>query len=99
MTLPTMSAYASLLGKRVEAHYRASDLQLSTIGVLVADSGQSVSIEDRFTQNGREKKIRVEIPYRHLTRLAEKVERPEPVGSSAVVSSLRTWQPSAPKRS
>ena len=94
-----MSEYALLLGKRVEAHYRASDLQLSAVGVLVADSGQSVSIEDRFTQNGREKRMRVEIPYRHLTKLIERAEKPEPVASSAVVSSLRTWQPGAPKRS
>ena len=57
-----MSHYAPLLGKKVEAHYRASDLNLLAVGTLVADTGSSIFIEDRFTQNGREKKMRLEIP-------------------------------------
>jgi hypothetical protein len=39
-----LTPYEALLGKRVEAHYRASDLQLSAAGTLVADSGKSISI-------------------------------------------------------
>ncbi len=95
--LVIMSEYASLLGKRVEAHYRASDLHLSAVGTLVADSGRSVFIEDHFVQNGREKKMRLEIPYLHLFRISEKVDAPEPAPQPEV-SPLRTWQPPLPKR-
>jgi hypothetical protein len=66
-----LTPYEALLGKRVEAHYRASDLQLSAAGTLVADSGKSISIEDNFVQNGREKKMRLEIPYQFIFRVVE----------------------------
>jgi hypothetical protein len=66
-----LTPYEALLGKRVEAHYRASDLQLSAAGTLVADSGKSISIEDNFVQNGREKKMRLEIPYQFIFRIVE----------------------------
>jgi len=92
-----MSNYASLLGKRVEAHYRASDLQLSAAGVLVADSGNSVYIEDQFVQNGRAKKMRLEIPYQYIFRIDEKTEKPQ-IATSAMISPLRTRQPLTPKR-
>jgi hypothetical protein len=63
--------YASLLGKRVEAFYRAGDLQMSAIGLLAADNGKSISIEDHFSQNGRTKTMRVEIPYDYIIRVVE----------------------------
>jgi hypothetical protein len=72
-----MSHYAPLLGKKVEAHYRASDLNLSATGTLVADTGSSIFIEDRFTQNGCEKKMRLEIPYPHVHRIFERGEGSE----------------------
>jgi len=81
-----MTPYSSLLGKRVEAHYRASDLQLSAAGTLVADSGKSIYIEDQYLQNGREKKMRLEIPYHFIFRVIEKSERPDQ-GSIAIASS------------
>ena len=71
-----LTPYESLLGKRVEAHYRASDLQLSAAGTLVADSGKSISIEDNFLQNGSEKKMRLEIPYQYIFRVVEKPVSP-----------------------
>jgi len=37
----------------------------------VADSGKSISIEDNFVQNGREKKMRLEIPYQFIFRVVE----------------------------
>ena len=67
-------AYSSLLGKRVEAHYRASDLHLSAVGTLVSDSGSSIVLEERFSQNGREKTLRVEIPYDYVIRVVETAE-------------------------
>jgi hypothetical protein len=69
-------AYSSLLGKRVEAHYRVSDLHLSAVGTLVSDSANSIVLEERFEQNGREKAIRVVIPYEYVIRVVEAVGTP-----------------------
>ncbi len=74
-----MGRYQSLVGKRVEAHYRAGDLQLSATGTLVSDSGESVFLEDRFIQSGKEKTLRVEIPYQYLIAMEES----KPVSSGA----------------
>ncbi|MGH9740170.1 MAG: hypothetical protein ACRD4X_16540 [Candidatus Acidiferrales bacterium] len=63
--------YAALLGKHVEAHYRAGDVYLSAVGALVTDNGKSISIEERFSQSGKEKILRVEIPYDYIVRLVE----------------------------
>ena len=63
--------YAALLGKRVEAYYRAGDLQMSAVGNLVADNGKSVFVEERFSQSGKGKTLRVEIPYDYIVRIAE----------------------------
>jgi hypothetical protein len=51
-----MARYKSLVGKRVEAQYRAAEIQLSAVGTLISDS---------------DKTMRVEIPYEYLIRLAE----------------------------
>jgi hypothetical protein len=67
-------SYASLLGKRVEAHYRAGDLHLSAVGTLISDSGDSIVLEEHFSQNGREKAMRVEIPYEYVIRVSEVAE-------------------------
>jgi hypothetical protein len=80
-----MSHYAPLIGKRVEAHYRASDLNLLAVGTLVADTGSSIFIEDRFTQNGREKKMRLEIPYPHVHRIFERAEAGDADSVAAIV--------------
>jgi hypothetical protein len=66
-----MARYESLVGKRVEAQYRAAEIQLSTVGILVSDSGKSVILEDRFSAGGKDKAMRVEIPYEYLVRIAE----------------------------
>ena len=66
-----MSRYSALVGKRVEAHYRAGDLHLSACGTLVIETRKAVVLEERFTRNGREKLIRIEIPYEYLLRLRE----------------------------
>ncbi|MGA9885143.1 MAG: hypothetical protein WBQ34_15620 [Candidatus Acidiferrales bacterium] len=63
--------YAALLGKRVEAYYRTNDLHMSAVGTLVADNGRSISIEERFSQSGKEKILRVEIPYDYIIRIVE----------------------------
>jgi hypothetical protein len=66
-----MARYESLVGKRVEARYRAGEIHLSAIGTLISDSGKSVILEDRFSAGGKDKTMRVEIPYEYLIRLAE----------------------------
>jgi hypothetical protein len=72
-----MARYSSLVGRRVEAHYRAGDIHISAIGVLTSDSGKSVFLEDRFSQGGKEKNMRVEIPYEYVIRIEEVHPEPE----------------------
>lgn len=74
--------YSSLLGKRVEAHYRVSDLHLSAVGTLVSDSENSIVLEERFVQNGRDKAMRVVIPYEYVIRVVEAAVTPVSAPSS-----------------
>jgi hypothetical protein len=71
-----MGRYAALVGKRVEAHYRAGDIHLSAVGTLATDTGKAIFIEERFAQGGKNKTIRVEIPYEYVVSLAEAREEP-----------------------
>lgn len=68
-----MKRFVSLVGERVEVHYRASDLHLSVIGILVTDTGESLVLEDRFLQGGKEKMMRVAIPYDYVVRITRLV--------------------------
>jgi len=67
----TVARYDSFVGKRVEAHYRAGDIQLSAIGTLVSDSGKAVILQDHFSLGGKDKTMRVEIPYEYVVRILE----------------------------
>ena len=81
-----MGRYSSLVGKRVEAHYRAADIHLSAVGTLVSDSGKSIFLEDRFSLGGRDKTMRVEIPYQFVVRVSEthaEPSRPTPIPAPA----------------
>ncbi|HXW18322.1 MAG TPA: hypothetical protein VEJ39_08455 [Candidatus Acidoferrales bacterium] len=93
-----MTSYQALLGKQVEAHYRASDLQLSAAGTLVADSGRTISIEDQYVRDGCQKKTRLEIPYDFLFRVVEKTESSERAATLNSPDSAEC-QPLAHKRS
>jgi hypothetical protein len=66
-----MQRFVSFIGQRVEAHYRAGDLHLAVIGILVSDTGDTLHVEERFSQNGREKMMRVLIPYDYVIRVVE----------------------------
>ena len=66
-----MSKFLPLLGKRVEVNYRAGEVHMIAIGTLAVDSGQSIRLEDRFEQSGREKTMRMEIPYPAIVRVRE----------------------------
>jgi hypothetical protein len=72
-----MRRYSALTGKRVEAHYRTGDIQLSVLGTLVSDSGKSIFVEERFSQNGKQKTMRVEIPYEYIVRVLAAAENAE----------------------
>lgn len=67
-----MARYAAFLGRRVEVQYRAGDILLPASGILVADSGRSIFLEQNFEQQGRHKHFRWEIPYQSLVRIEEK---------------------------
>jgi hypothetical protein len=71
-----MGQYSHFLGKRVEVFYRVSDIHLSAIATLVADTGDRISLEDRVSQGGKEKTIRTEIPYEYLLRISEVKAQP-----------------------
>ncbi len=66
-----MGRHSSLVGKRVEAHYRAGEIILCAVGTLVADTGKSLFLEEHFSQRGREKTMRFEIPYECVIRISE----------------------------
>jgi hypothetical protein len=69
-----MARYSSLLGRRVEVHYRAGDILLPASGTLVADSGRSIFLEQHLMQRGLLKHFRWEIPYQYIVRLEEMAE-------------------------
>lgn len=69
-----MERYPKLVGKRVEAHYRAGDIELSVEGKLVSDSGKALFIEERNSQGGRQRTMRMEIPYEFIVRVLEQCE-------------------------
>jgi len=74
-----MSAFAYLLGRRIEVCYRAGDVHMTVLGTLALDSGTCIHIEERFSQDGRNKMLRIEIPYGSIVRLREAVPHPEAV--------------------
>jgi hypothetical protein len=79
-----MERYAPFIGKRVEAHYRSADVHMFAVGVIVADNGKSVYLEDRFASGGTEKMMRLELPYTHIVRIVELG-----ISDPALVSALR----------
>jgi hypothetical protein len=69
-----MARYSNFLHRRVEVLYRAGDIILPASGVLVADSGRSIFLEQHFEQRGQIRNFRWEIPYQYIVRLKEPVE-------------------------
>lgn len=81
-----MERYPNLVGKRVEAHYRAGDIELSVEGNLVSDSGKALFIEERNSQGGRQRTMRMEIPYEYIVRVLEQFD---PAQTNPAASSER----------
>ena len=67
-----MARFSALLGRSVEVQYRAGDILLPASGILAADSGRSIFLEQNFEQHGQHKHFRWEIPYQYLVRIEEK---------------------------
>jgi hypothetical protein len=85
-----MALYTFFLGRRVQVQYRASDTLLPASGVLVADSGRSIFLEQSFEQRGQHRHFRWEIPYQYLVKIAvTKVEEPSPDAGAIEVASLK----------
>jgi hypothetical protein len=79
----SVNRYSSFIGKRVEAQYRVADIHQSSVGTLVIDTGESIFIEERFSQGGKNKSMRIEIPYSYVIRIAE---APPTVAASVTAS-------------
>ncbi|HET6200377.1 MAG: hypothetical protein ACHQJX_07035 [Candidatus Acidiferrales bacterium] len=54
---------------------------MTATGTLALDSGVLIRLEDRFTQSGREKTVRIEIPYPSIIRIREIILQPAPVSA------------------
>jgi hypothetical protein len=66
-----MADFAQYVGKRIELHYQTGEKCLPAAGLLVADSGRSIFLQEQFTQPvGGE--FRWEIPYACIVSLWEK---------------------------
>lgn len=66
-----MPTFACLLGKRVEVCYRAGDVHMTITGNLALDTGKRIHLEERFSQGGRSKTLRIEVPYGSIVRIRE----------------------------
>jgi hypothetical protein len=86
-----MGRYASLVGKRVEAHYRAGDIHLVAVGTLVANTQRSIFVQEQFSQGGRGKTMRVEIPLEYIIRVVEIPADPSDSHESHFVSSAKVF--------
>ena len=78
-----MAKYHAFFGRRVEVQYRAGDILLPATGTLVADSGKSIFLEEKFCQRGSVKHFRWEIPYPAIVSLTESHAPAPPSDSSA----------------
>ncbi len=66
-----MARYTALVGKRIQVQYRAGDVYLPATGILVADSGKSIFLEEHFESRGRVQSFRWEIPYPCIVEIGE----------------------------
>jgi len=80
-----MGRYVAFMGKRVEAQYRVANIHQKSVGMLVADTGRCIVIEEHLLLGERKKTMRVEIPYEYVIRLAETPRNPhEPIAVHSI---------------
>ncbi len=65
-----MTRYSSLLGRPVEVVYRLGNIELLAAGLLHADSGAFVFVEQHFDQHGSVRTFHLKIPYQCIVRLS-----------------------------
>ena len=68
-----MTRYPALLGKRVEVAYRLGTIYLLASGLLIAESGESIFVQQHFEQHGSVKTCQLKIPYHCIVRLSESI--------------------------
>jgi len=66
-----MPCYPSLVGKPVEVVYRLGFVNLLVNGILFADSGQFILLEQHLYEQGRVRTFYSKIPYPCIVRLSE----------------------------
>jgi hypothetical protein len=88
-----VARYYTHLGERVEVLYRAGDLILPATGTLVADSGRSIFLEEKFMQHGTAKTFRWEIPYQCIERLEDRPASCDSGGASPTLQASETRKP------
>ena len=72
-----MARYSALLGVRIAVRYRSGEVLIPATGILAADSGKSIFLENHFSQQQTVKTCRWEIPYQAIVDLTESTG-PEP---------------------
>ena len=78
-----MPRYTSLIGKRIQVSYRAGDILLSAAGALVADSGQSIYLQEQFVQRGQSKTLRIDETSYPAAPLPARVPACEPIKATS----------------
>ena len=71
-----MIRYSRLVGKRAEVVYRVGAIHLLAVGLLLADSGESIFVEQHFDQSGSVKTFHLKIPYHCIVQLSESIPGP-----------------------
>ncbi len=66
-----MAQFSSFLGRRVHVVYRTAGKSVPATGVLVADSGRSIFLEEHFTRPAGTKQFRWEIPYQCIVHMED----------------------------
>jgi hypothetical protein len=66
-----VARYSALMGRRIGITYRAGDVVLPAKGILAADSGKSIFLEELYNPTGITKTFRWEIPYVCIIELRE----------------------------
>lgn len=64
-----MAQFSQFIGRRVQVQYQAGNNLVPAIGVLVADSGRSVFLEEHFARHTGVKQFRWEIPYQCILHM------------------------------
>jgi hypothetical protein len=91
-----MASYSQFLGRTVTVQYRVGDILLPASGILAADSGRSIFLEQHIEQRGKRSYFRWEIPYQYIHRIEEITES---AGNSEAPAQPPSPSPDSPEPS